>query len=577
MIKSILKRIINKISSRIGLKVKNKWSDYYNNIPPKLKYDSGSMVDAILLSATLYPDNIALEYYNHQITYLEFISKIKDCAKGLRQQGIKENDYVSICMPNTPEAIVMFYAINMVGAVANMIHPLSSEKEIEFYLNKSQSKIILTIDICYLKVMNIIKTTKVEKVIVASATKSMSRLVKMLYWLLKGRKIKIDRKNNSVLTWDDFISSGESFRTDFYTKRDAKDIAVILYSGGTTGKPKGIKLSNLNFNAGALQSRYMSETIKPSNSFLTILPNFHAFGIGISIHTPLYNGMKSILIPQFEIKKFAKVIKKFQPNVIVGVPSLFSALLKIKLGPNDLKCLTLTACGGDSIPIEMKKKVNDYFHQHGSTTDLRIGYGLTECTGACCLCPEGLENKADIIGIPFLDNEFKIVKIGTHEAAESNEDGEICISGPNVMLGYLDEVEETKDTLVDHGDGKIWLHTGDIGCIDNNGFLYFKSRLKRMFVTSGYNIYPKYIEEILLKQPSISAVAIVGHPHPYKGEVGKAYIVLKNGISPTKEVKKDIQKYLKLNLGDYAIPDEIKYVDCLPMTLVGKVSYKDLK
>ena len=338
MIVQLYKKIRNLFYNK-----KNKWKQFYTKTPDKIKYDTGSLIDAVMLSATMYPNNVAIDYYNVQFTYKELIDEIKKCAKSLKRLGIKEDDVVTICMPNTPESVIMFYAINMVGAVANMIHPLSSEKEIEFYLNKSKSKIIITIDITYFKVMSVIENTKIEKVIVTSATKSMGLIVDCAYWLFKGRKEV--SKDDKVLTWDKFIKAGTYYNEEYYIKRDANDLAIILYSGGTTGKPKGIMLSNLSFNAGAIQSRYMSDTMKPGNSFLTILPNFHAFGIGISTHTPLYNGMRIILVPKFDIKKFEKIIKKYKPNVIAGVPSLYDALTKTKLNKKDLTCLTLAVCG----------------------------------------------------------------------------------------------------------------------------------------------------------------------------------------------------------------------------------------
>ena len=570
MIVQLYKKIRNLFYNK-----KNKWKQFYTKTPDKIKYDTGSLIDAVMLSATMYPNNVAIDYYNVQFTYKELIDEIKKCAKSLKRLGIKEDDVVTICMPNTPESVIMFYAINMVGAVANMIHPLSSEKEIEFYLNKSKSKIILTIDITYFKVMSVIENTKIEKVIVTSATKSMGLIVDCAYWLFKGRKEV--SKDDKVLTWDKFIKAGTYYNEEYYIKRDANDLAIILYSGGTTGKPKGIMLSNLSFNAGAIQSRYMSDTMKPGNSFLTILPNFHAFGIGISTHTPLYNGMRIILVPKFDMKKFEKIIKKYKPNVIAGVPSLYDALTKTKLNKKDLTCLTLAVCGGDAITTENKKKVNAFLKAHGSKTDLRCGYGLTECAGACCLSPEGMENKKDIIGIPFPNCTYKIINPETHKELGIDEDGEICIIGPNVMLGYLNEPEETANTLIKHTDGKIWLHTGDVGCIDKDGLLYFKSRIKRMYITNGYNVYPSYIEEILKQHESIYMAAVIGIPHPYKGEVGKCFIVLNEGLKPTFEIKKSINKHLKKNLASYAIPKEFVYVDSLPMTLVGKVSYKDLK
>lgn len=573
----LLQNKLNKVRRFFGFKPKNKWLNYYTKPPKEIKFDAGSMVDTVILSASMYPNNIAIEYFNTEITYVEFVNKIKKCARSLKKIGVEEDDTVTVCMPNTPEAVIMFYAINMVGAVANMIHPLSSENEINFYLSKAHSKVILTIDMCYPKVLNSINGTEVKHIIVSSATKSMGIVVDTLYWLLKGRKNTKNKDKKVVLSWSQFIKNGAYYKEEYYVKREANDLAVILYSGGTTGKPKGICLSNLNFNAGALQSRIFDKTMKPGNSFLTILPNFHAFGIGISTHTPLYSGMKVILIPKFDMKKLAGILKKYKPNVIAGVPSLFNAISKMNLGPHDLSSLTLAVCGGDSISIEEKKKINIFFREHGCKTELRVGYGLTECSGACCLSPEGMENKKNIIGIPFPACIYKITDINDGHELLPNEDGEIMISGPNVMLEYLDDKKETDNVFTYDENGVKWLHTGDIGYIDNKGLIYYKSRLKRMIITNGYNVYPSYIEEILYKNEYVYQCAVIGIPHPYKGEVGKCFIVLKEGLKPTYEIKKSINKILKQNLASYAIPAEIVYVDGLPMTLVGKISYKDLK
>lgn len=567
---------LNKIKSFFRITPKNKWLNYYTKLPKEIKYDAGSLVDAILLSASMFPNNIAIEYFNTKITYVEFVNHIKKCARSLKKIGVEENDRVTICMPNTPEAIIMFYAVNMVGAVANMIHPLSSENEINFYLNKAKSKVILTIDMCYPKVMNAIKNTNVKHVIVSSATRSMGFIVDTAYYLFKGRKNTKNKNKEIVFSWREFIKAGAYYKEEYYVKRKDTDLALILYSGGTTGKPKGICLSNLNFNAAAIQSRYMSEVMKPGNSFLTILPNFHAFGIGISTHTPLYTGMKIILIPQFNIKKFKKILLKYRPNIIAGVPSLFDAITKLKLKANDLTSLQLTVCGGDSITQENKKRINKFFKEHGSKAELRVGYGLTECSGASCLSPKGMENKKDLIGIPFPNCVYKIIDINDGHTCKYNEDGEILISGPNIMLNYLDDDEETKNVFTFDEDGTKWLHTGDIGSMDKKGLIYYRSRLKRMIITNGYNVYPSYIEELLAKHEYVFQSACIGVPHPYKGETVKVFIVLKEEIKPTLEIKRVINKYLKQNLANYAIPSEIEYVEGLPMTLVGKISYKDL-
>lgn len=568
---------------KIILKVRNNYrkiklryfrNKYYDKLPSKIKYFEGSLYDALYESAIKYPDNTAIEYYNNQITYKQLIRRINKCAKALKALGVNKGDKVTICMPNTPEEVIMFYAINEIGAIANMIHPLSSEKEIEYYLNKSESKIILCIDIAYKKVKNIIDNTNVEKIIVTSATKSMERLTAFIYWLLKGRKMNI-KEDAKVVLWKNFINLSNMYYDNAYEKVSSHDPAVILYSGGTTGKPKGVVISNYSFNTEALQSRIVSSALVPENAFLTFLPNFHAFGIGICTHTPLYNGMRVVLIPQFNIKKFKSYIRKYHFNILCGVPTLYDSISKMKFRKNELKDLKLVVCGGDSMSQALKNRVNDTLEQYGCKTDIRIGYGLTESSGVVALSPEGILNESDVIGFPFPNTEFKIIDINNKKELKPNNDGEILISGPNVMIEYLKESEETNNTL-EVINNKIWLHTGDIGYIDNKGLLHYKSRLKRMIITSGYNVYPSHIEEILMNHESILKCAVIGVKNEQKGEIVKAFIVLKDNQNNL-NTKNNIKEYLKKHLARYEMPKEIKYIDELPTTLVGKVAYKELE
>ena len=422
-----------------------------------------------------------------------------------------------------------------------MIHPLSSENEIEFYLKESNSKYILTVDLVYDKLMKVVDNTNVDKIIVSSVSDDMSKFMHFMYWFFSGRKNKIE-KNDKAIFYNELLKLGVYDRDMECCKRKLDDEAVILYSGGTTGSPKGIVLSNLNFNALAMQCHLMCDPAKAGDSILAILPIFHGFGLGVSIHTPLYIGMKVILIPDFRPRKFGSLIKKYRPNFITGVPTLYEALLKTKLRKNDLSSLTCVVSGGDTLLPSFKKTVDDFLREHGSSAQIRCGYGLTECTGASCLNPRR-EYRDNSIGIPLPDMKYKIVKIGTYNEVDEGEDGEICISGPTVMKGYLNNPDETAKTLVKHSDGRIWLHTGDIGCMDNDGFIYFKQRLKRMIVSSGYNIYPSYVEDIIKKHPKVDTCVVIGIPHEYKKQVAKAYIVLKDGIKPTMHVKRDIKKY----------------------------------
>ena len=572
-----LKNIFERLS-RVYYKVTKRapWYKYYGN-NNKINYPNLTIYELIEKTARTYPAYYAYEYYGNKVTYREFIEKIKRTASALTELGVKENDRVTICMPNTPVAIITFYAVNMIGATASMVHPLSSKNEILFYLNESNSKYILTIDLVYDKVAEIINETKVEKVIVSSVSDDMSEFRHALYWFFSGRKNKIV-KDEKAIFYKDLLKMAILDKDFEGVKRNINDEAIILYSGGTTGDPKGIVLSNLNFNALAMQLQMAigSKLAKPGGSNLAILPIFHGFGLGVSIHTGLYIGIKIILVPDFSPRKFGNLLKKYNPNFLIGVPTLYEALLKTSLRRNDLSHLTCAVSGGDIVTPEFKREIDAFLKKHGAKTELRCGYGLTECSGACILNPNN-EYRDNSIGVPLPDMAFKIVKIGTTTEADYMEDGEICVSGPTVMMGYLNNKEETNKTKVKHKDGKIWLHTGDIGCMDQDGFVYYKQRLKRMIISSGYNIYPSYIENIIKENKHVDSCVVVGIPHPYKKQVAKAYIVLKDGISASASIKKEIKKHCEDNLVRYSWPYEYEYRKELPKTLVGKVAYRELE
>ena len=563
------------------------WFKFYGDVPRNLDYPDGSMVDVVIETAFKYPNNDALIYYNNKITYKELVDRIIDCAKSLKALGVSTGDVVSICMPNTPTALVMFYAVNMVGAVSNMIHPLSSEKEIEMYLNKTKSKYILTIDINYRKVINIINNTHVTKIIVSSAGDDLKGLKKTMYNIFKTdltKAVKKTRqvflkafKNREVIPYKKFIKKGHMYYEDYSAVVKKDDTAVILYSGGTSGTPKGIMLSNCNFNALAYGAHYMCDPSKAGDSILSIMPIFHGFGLGVCIHTPLHIGMTCILVPTFKANKLINLIRKTKPNFFVGVPTLFEALCNstgLKFG--DFSSINCIVSGGDIMDEENYKKYNKMFETYGSKAKVRVGYGLTEACAATCLSPTSM-HRAGSIGIPFPDNIYKIVKTGTTKEVKPMEDGEICICGPSVMKGYLNEDEETNNTLKKHDDGMIWLHTGDIGCMDKDGFVYFKSRLKRIIISSGYNIYPSYIETVINKHEYVSSSTVIGVPDKYRGEIAKAFVVLKKEVKLTDEVKEEIKSYCEKNISKFAMPRVFEFRKELPKTLVGKVAYTVLE
>lgn len=570
-----MKKLLKKRRENSTEPLNNPWKKFYGDVKPNLVYSQGTIVEFLENTVNKYPNNIAYEYYGMSATFKEFYERIIEVAKALKMQGVKENDRVTICMPNTPQGLMAFYAVNMIGATANMIHPLSAEKEIEFYLNVSDSNFLITIDIAYNKVMEIIDNTHLEKVVVVSAANDFGKSMTFFYWLTKGRKINVKIERDYIISWRKFIEAGKKYTGTYKCHKTPDSIAAILYSGGTTGTPKGIMLSNKNFNAVAVQALAMCHA-KPGESILAIMPIFHGFGLSVCIHTPLVGGMKCILIPEFSSKKFVNLIRKYHPNFIAGVPTLFDSLTRGDFGPNELATVTNAICGGDSLDPTLKERVDKFLNEHGSTAIVREGYGLTESAGATCLTPDNYYRKGSI-GIPFPDTYFKIVINGTHDEAPANTDGEICISGPSVMVGYLNNLEETMQTLRTHEDGHVWLHTGDIGSMDEDGFVYFKQRLKRVIISSGYNIYPSHVEKVINEHPAVLTSTVIGVSHPHKVQVAKAYIVLNEGITLTNELKKDIEEHCQRNLAKYTMPYYFEYRDSLPRTLVGKVAYKELE
>lgn len=552
------------------------WLEFYDEegLPANLEYPDCSMVDMIIQSAEKYPDNVAYSYYGHKVTFKNFVKKIEKTARALKNYGVKEGDRVTICMPNTPEGITMVYAVNMVGAVCNMVHPLSSEKELEYYIKVAESKYVLVIDAVFDKIYRI--RDSLERIIVVRPSDGLGFLKKKLYNTLHIKKVRLPANDNRVVLWEDFIANSLFYQGNYHEERNATDPAVIMYSGGTTGAPKPVLLSNLNINAESLCDATVIRQVTPGATVLSILPLFHCFGLGVCIHTPLCKGMGCILIPAFSHKQFADIIKKNEPNFIVGVPTLFEALVNTKLKSSDLSSVTAVICGGDALTQTLRDKVNSYLKAHGSNAKIRVGYGLTEGSGAVCLSPENAFSDG-IIGAPMPDMYFKIVKPDTFNIQPIDEDGEICISGPLVMMGYLNDDAETAQAIKVHEDGRAWLHTGDIGHLGKDGLIYFGQRLKRMIISSGYNIYPTHLESVINSHEAVLTSTVIGIDHPYKGQVPKAFIVLKPGYKAGKKIEREIRELLGRNVPIYALPTAYEFRDKLPTTLVGKVAFKKLE
>ena len=554
------------------------WLKYFDEegVPHSIDFPDCSMVDMVMQSAEKWPDNTAYIYYGHKVTYKNFVRKIEKTARALKNYGVKEGDRVTICMPNTPEGITMVYAVNMVGAICNMVHPLSSEKELEYYIKVAESKYVLVIDAVFDKIYKLRDTAGLERIIVVRPSDGLGFLKKKLYNTLHVKKVRLPANDSRVVLWEDFIANSYFYQGNYHEERGGNDLAVIMYSGGTTGAPKAVMLSNLNINAESICDGAMIRQTVPGATVLSILPLFHCFGLGVCIHTPLCRGMGCILIPAFSHKQFAEIIRKNEPNFIVGVPTLFEALINTKLKSNDLSSVTAVICGGDALNQTLRDKVNDFMAHHGSDAKIRVGYGLTEGSGAVCLSPE--HTFADgIIGVPLPNMDFKIIKNDTFKELPAGDEGEICISGPLVMMGYLGDDAETAQTIRLHDDGKLWLHTGDIGYFGEDGLVYFAQRLKRIIISSGYNIYPTHLESIINSHEAVLTSTVIGIDHHYKGQVPKAFIVLKPGYKPGKRLEREIRELLERNVPIYALPTAYEFRDKLPTTKVGKVAFRELE
>ena len=553
------------------------WKDYVGDVPLHLDYFDGSMFEAVERVAKKYPDQVAFDFMGKPTTYRKMVQEIETCARALKTIGIREGDKITIAMPNCPQAIYMFYAVNLVGGIANMIHPLSAEKEIEFYLNESESVTAITLDQFYHKFEKIRQNTKVVNLIIASIKDALSKPIKTGYMLTEGRKIEKIPADAPVIRWKEFMALSRHCFYQYKVARKGSDPAVILYSGGTTGTTKGIVLTNRNFNALGQQVVATNPMFRPGDKMLAAMPLFHGFGLGVCVHTMLTQGGRCILVPRFTPESYAKQIVKYRCNFIAGVPTLYEALLRLStMDGADLSCLKGVFSGGDSLSIELKKKFDKFLYDHKASIQVREGYGTTETVTACCLTPTHIYKEGSI-GLPFPDTYIKIVEPDTDKELPYGEEGEILLAGPTVMQEYMKHPDETAKTLRTHADGLTWVYTGDLGTMDEQGFVYFKGRAKRMIVTSGYNVYPAQLENILDAHEAVQMSCVIGVPDPYKMQKVKAFVKLAAGAEPTEETKKAILDYCRAHVAKYAMPYDIEFREEMPKTLVGKVAYRQLE
>ena len=552
------------------------WAKYYTKEELNIKIPDISMYDQVKKSSYLYPNYIAYEYMGRKCNYQNFIKEINAYAKVFTRAGVKHGDIVTIMLPNMPNVLVSLYALNKIGAIANMVHPLSSEEEILFSLTSTKSKHLIMLNTFYTKIENIIDKTDVKEVIFASASDYMPFFLKVGYNLSQIGKYKKHPKRAKYLSWKGFYKKYYSTEYIKFPKFGKDTPAVIIHSGGTSGTPKNVVIQNRAFILGALQEKISMKNLHAGDCCLAIMPNFHGFGLSVLMHTPLALGCYSILIPQFDAKKFDIMFHKKNPSCVLGVPTLYEALMSNNNVKNlDLSNLKYIVSGGDILPKSLENKMNEYLKEHNSLGKITQGYGLSEALAAVCLACDDV-NKSGSVGIPLAGNQVKIIDPATRETLKYGDVGEICVHSKAFMQGYLNDESETNTALQVHKDGHVWLHTGDLGYMDEDGFIFYKGRLKRMIVSSGYNVYPSHVEEVIESHPAVLQCTVVGVPHPYKQEVPKAFIVLKEGYIAM-FVKDDIKAYCKKKLSKYMIPAEFVFRKRLPKTKLGKVDFKSLQ
>lgn len=559
-----------------NIKEKFLWDHFYKKF--KLKdIPNLSLYEYMVSETKELNDYTAITYFGKKISYETFLENIDKCARSLKSLGIRENDVVTICMPNTPEVAYIFFAINKIGAIANMVHPLSAEEEIKDYLNKTRSVVLFCFSGLYSKIKRIIRDTRIYKTIFVSASESMPIVLTSLYNVTRGRKEEKPANNSFYMFWKDFIRLGYKYDNNVLVHRNMEDDAVILHSGGTTGTPKSIVLSNRCFVGMNEQSKVNFHKLVPGDSVLSILPMFHCFGLIVCMYVPICLGVTCIMLPEFNAKKFDKVLKKNKPVVLTGVPTLYEAMLNNKnMDDLDLSQVKYVISGGDSVNKERNQEINEFLKSHHSPEILQQGYGMTETTGPVCFGSMG-SNKLGSVGCPMIGNIVRIIDPDTKKEVKPGEKGEICVNSIVMMSRYLNDEKTTKETLKLHDDGRYYIHTGDMGYIDKDGVVFYVQRIKRIIVSSGYNIYPEYVENVLRGSEYVKDACLVGIPHSYKKEIAKVFIILKDGVEESYTVKKKIMEYAEKNLAHYMLPREYIYLKEFPRTKYFKVDYNKLK
>ena len=560
---------------------------YASQAKPWLKYYDQKFIDQTLpaLSAFEYVcqrsknhlNDTALEYYGRKFTYADLIVNVKKTAAALRGAGVKKGDIITVVSIMTPEIIALFYAADMIGATLNLVDPRYSVEGIREYIEEVDSHLLVCLNVVYERCRQAAKRTNVEKVIVLSPADSLPPVMAVGYKLTTPDKNKYA---SNVIRWKQFIKGGEGQSTAA-EPYDPDHACVVVHTGGTTGSPKGVMLTDDCFNGIALQFQAYPKLFHRGQKLMNVMPPFIAYGFACGIHLPLVLGFTVIIIPNLDPAKLGSLVLKHKPEHMFGVPTHYQQLAADpKLRDKDLSFIINYAAGGDSLSRGAEQTVNDFLAAHGARYPIAKGYGMTEVSSAATVAA-GLDNKPGSVGIPMVNTVVAAFEPGTDQELPIGQRGELCISGPCLMKGYYNKPEETAILLRRHPDGRVWAHTGDMGYLDEDGFVFLDSRIKRMIIRhDGFKVFPSMIENVVSRHPAVHQCSVVGcaDKDHTQGRLPFVYIVLKaDTTAKKKQVIRELERMCAEELPEYVQPVAYKFISSMPMTPVGKVDYRQLE
>jgi len=549
------------------------WHRFYGDVPATLSYPRCTLYEAIRASVDRHPHAIACEFLGTTMTYHQLGGAIDRVAGVLAGLGIRAGDRLLISLPTSPQAVAAYYACNSLGAVAVMVHPLSAAAEMERLARATGAKVAVTLDALYDRMRPALDAGALDTVLLTRIGDGLSRLRRAAFRLTRGRRISQVPPDDRVRWWADLLARPHP--PPPRRSRDPGTLGTILFSGGTTGEPKGIMLTDHNILSDGLQvARWIG--LREGDRVLAALPLFHGFGLGILVNAPLLSGCRVILVPEFSPRIVARLIRHSHPDFIAGVPSLYDALTRHhSLRGVDLSCIKAAFSGGDTLPAQVKLRFDRLLAGSGSRARLLEGYGLTENVAAVMVMPLH-HHRAGSIGVPLPDTLVTIRDRESGRELPVGEVGEICISGPSVMLGYLNDPATTQEVLGRHEDERIWLHTGDIGRRDEDGFFYFLGRRKRLIKSSGFNVFPAEVEQVLCAHPEVAEAYVLGIAEEGRGERIKAYVVPMDPAAGTPELITRLMEHCRARLSQWSCPREVEIRRELPKTRIGKVDERAL-